>query len=155
MRIIRSRGWRAPALRGAAVALAATSVLALAAPAQAFYIAPYAGNCGSWGSQRCTGAGQSLPIGTSSLTVTFECTAVTPFVVNSTGVGCYLLGDDGYQYAHTGPYFTTGQQSTVSWIAYPAKFQGYRICVGAGYLTSSGYFQAVQGYSCSVSPVST
>ncbi len=87
------------------------------------------------------------------MTVTFECTAVTPFVVNSTGVGCYLLGDNNMTYANAGPSFTSGQQSAVQRIGVSVPFQGYRVCVGAGYLTTGGLFRAVQGYNCDVSPI--
>ena len=142
------------ARKSAAVAAAVVAMLSVAPEANAIFVQPSVGNCGEWGRLRCFGTGQSLPIGTSSLTVTFECTAVAPFTVNSTGVGCYLLGDDGKQYAHTGPSFTSGQQSTVQRVAAAVKFQGYKICVGGGYLTAGGYFSPVQGHNCNVAPVS-
>lgn len=150
---VRSTGWRGRSTR-AVLAAAAAAVLGIAAPANALLVLPSAGNCGPYGWQRCYGVGQSVPVGTSSLTVTFECTATTPFVVNSTGVGCYLLGDDGRRYAETGPQFTPGQQATVSRLAASVKFQGYQICVGAGFLTAGGYFEPVQNYNCSVAPFS-
>lgn len=136
-------GVRALIIAGVAAATLAPS------SAHAMYIRPTAGNCGASSSQICYGAGQPVPVGLSSLRVTFTCTAVSSFVVDRTGVGCYLVGlTDGLQYAHTGPLFTVGNQSTIANAAVTVPFQAYKLCVGAGYSTATGAYYGVQGYRC-------
>lgn len=126
----------------------ATAVLAPSS-AHAMYITPVVGNCGYAGRQICYGAGQPVPVGLSSLRVTFSCTAVSPFVVDRTGVACYLVGlTDSRAYAHTGPLFTAGNASTISNVIATVPFQAYKLCVGAGYSTATGAYQPVQGYVC-------
>lgn len=122
--------------------------LLMPSPAHAAVVVPTAGNCGYLSQQQCAGAGQALPLGLSTLAVAFSCTATTPFVVNSTGVECYLRGlSDNLIYMRTGPTFVSGQQASVS-NAGVVPFQAYRICVGAGYLTTGGTFRATQGFTC-------
>jgi hypothetical protein len=106
------------------------------------------GNCGQFYGQYCTGYGQGVPVGLSTLTVAITCSANTPFVVDRTGVGCYLVGlTDGRTYLSTGPLFTAGNTSEIANEG-AVPFQGYRLCVGAGYSTTSGAFQPVQNYHC-------
>lgn len=127
--------------------LAAT--MAMPSSAQAFYIQPTVGNCGYLGRQLCYGGGQPVPVGLSDLKVVFSCSAVSPFVVDRTGVGCYLRGlTDNRVYATTGPLFTAGNQSTIPNVLATVPFQAYKLCVGAGYSTATGAFQPVQGYVC-------
>jgi hypothetical protein len=124
---------------------------ALVAPAQAdstgmFNVA--AGNCGYGYRQVCAGYGQGVPVGLSSLTVAITCTATSPFVVDRTGVGCFIRGmSDGRDYLNTGSFFLAGNES-VTTKAGTVPFQGYWLCVGAGYSTTSGVFQPVQNYRC-------
>lgn len=126
----------------------ATTVLAPSS-AHAFYIMPTVGNCGQLGRQICYGAGQPVPIGLATLRVVFECSAASPFVVDRTGVACYLVGlSDNKQYAYTGPLFTVGNQSTIPNILTEVPFQAYKLCVGAGYSTATGGYQPVQGFTC-------
>lgn len=140
---IRTGVRRALVVAGLAVATLAPS------SAHAMYITPPAGNCGPYARQTRYGAGQPVPVGLSSLRVTFSCTAASPLVVDRTGVGCYLVGlSDGLQYAHTGPLFTVGNQSTIANVAATVPFQAYKLCVGAGYSTATGAYYGVQGYRC-------
>jgi len=140
------------ALKSARRALVAAGVVtAVMTPtsAHAFYITPVAGNCGYQGRQLCYGGGQPVPVGLADLKVVFSCTATSPFVVDRTGVGCYLRGiSDNQVYAATGPLFTAGNQSTIPNVLATVPFQAYRLCVGAGYSTATGAFQPVQGYVC-------
>lgn len=136
------------ALRALVVAGVATTLMTPTS-AHAYYITPTAGNCGYNGSQICYGGGQPVPVGLADLRVTFSCTATSPFVVDRTGVGCYLRGiTDNKIYAPTGPLFTAGNQSTIPNVLATVPFQAYRLCVGAGYSTATGAFQPVQGYVC-------
>lgn len=106
------------------------------------------GNCGYGYRQVCTGYGQGVPVGLSSLAVVLSCQATSSFVVDRTGVGCYLIGwNDGRVHLPTGPLFTPGNTSAVA-NAGTVPFQGYWLCVGAGYSTATGGFQPVQGYVC-------
>lgn len=136
-------GARALVIAGVAAATLAPS------SAHAMYVRPAAGNCGPSARQVCYGAGQPVPVGLSSLRVTFTCSAVSPLVVDRTGVACYLVGlTDGVQYAHTGPLFTVGNQSTIANAAATVPFQAYKLCVGAGYSTATGGYYGIQGYRC-------
>lgn len=106
------------------------------------------GNCGYQLRQLCTGYGQGAPVGLSSLTVAVTCSANSPFVVDRTGVGCYIRGlTDGQTYLWTGPVFIAGNSAEIT-NAGTVPFQGYQLCVGAGYSTTTGGFQAVQNYHC-------
>jgi hypothetical protein len=106
------------------------------------------GNCGSGGRQVCSGYGQGVPVGLSSLTVAGECTATTPFVVDRTAVRCYLVGlNDGRVYLDTGQRWVTGNASSYP-IAGSVPFQGYRLCVGAGWSTSTGGYVSPTGFVC-------
>lgn len=129
--------------------LAALSCVSTPAHADSTGLVNYsAGNCGQWNRQICTGYGQGVPIGLSSLTVAITCEAASPFVVDRTGVGCYLVGiNDGLQYLHTGPLFTAGNAAGIANEG-TVPFQGYYLCVGAGYSTATGAFQPVQGHVC-------
>ena len=134
-----------------AVAGTALAAATMGAPAQADstgLINYSAGNCGYAGRQVCAGYGQGVPVGLSSLTVVVTCSATSPFVVDRTGVGCYLVGlNDGLTYLPTGPFFLAGNESVTANFG-TVPFQGYRLCVGAGYSTTAGGFQPVQGYRC-------
>jgi hypothetical protein len=68
--------------------------------------------------------------------------------VDRTGVGCYIVGlNDGRTYLPTGPLFTAGNSSEIANEGV-VPFQGYLLCVGAGYSTATGGYQAVQNYHC-------
>src|SRR3712207_6158510 len=99
----------------AAVALGAAS---MGAPAHGDSTGMFnlsVGNCGYQDRQVCFGYGQGVPVGLSSLTVAITCSASTPFVVDRTGVGCYIVGhNDGRQYLHTGSFFLAGNASTTT-----------------------------------------
>lgn len=133
------------------IALTALAALAVTtAPASADNTGLFntsAGNCGYRRSQVCAGHGQGVPVGLSSLTVAVTCTATSPFVVDRTGVGCYLLGNDGLVYLKTGPLFVAGNTAAVA-NAGTVPFQGYQLCVGAGYSTATGEFRGVQDHRC-------
>ena len=134
------------AVLGAFVPLALTSAPAHADSTGLLNLS--AGNCGGGYRQACTGYGQGVPVGLSSLQVAGTCEAVSPFVVDRTGVGCYLLGmTDGRTYLHTGSTFLAGNSAAVPF-AGSVPFQGYRLCVGAGYSTTAGAFVAVSNYVC-------
>lgn len=106
------------------------------------------GNCGSFYMQYCTGHGQGMPIGLSTLAVEITCSATSPFVVDRTGVRCYLLGmNDGLTYLDTGEFFVPGNQAVIA-NAGTVPFQGYWLCVGAGYSTPSGGYSPVTGFDC-------
>ncbi|HWL38588.1 MAG TPA: hypothetical protein VNQ77_20540 [Frankiaceae bacterium] len=134
-----------------AIAAAALSAASMGAPAHADSTGMFnlsVGNCGYQSRQVCFGYGQGVPVGLASLTVAISCSATSPFVVDRTGVGCYIVGhNDGRQYLHTGPWFTAGNASTTTNVG-TVPFQGYSLCVGAGYSTSTGGGQAVQGHRC-------
>lgn len=144
MSMFRSRVRLAAA--GAALAAAAMGSPASADDTGMFNVA--IGNCGYWYRQQCAGYGQGVPIGLSSLSVSINCSATTPFVVDRTGVGCYLVGmSDLRTYLWTGPLFVAGNEAAVTNVG-TVPFQGYWLCVGAGYSTSSGAFQPVQNHVC-------
>lgn len=134
-----------------AIAAAALAAGTMGAPAHADSTGLFnfaAGNCGSFNRQVCFGYGQGVPVGLSSLTVTVSCSASSPFIVDRTGVGCYLVGmNDGRTYLPTGPFFLAGNASTTANFG-TVPFQGYRLCVGAGYSTTSGGGSPVTGYRC-------
>lgn len=133
----------------AGVALAGTTLfLANAAPASALLGTNLAVTITCGYSQTCDGVGQAVPIGTGSTNVAITCTAVTPYVVQATGVGCYLLGDF-YGDRHYAPtQFTQGQTSSTTATFTGLVAQSYRLCIGAGLITSSGTPRAVTGYQC-------
>jgi hypothetical protein len=84
-------------------------------------------------------AGQGVIIGTNTEDVAFNCTAVTQGVVASTGVmQCYLLGADGFPYATTAPVWLPGNVAEVTKVASGLPVQGYKLCMQAGYVTTSG-----------------
>lgn len=106
------------------------------------------GNCGYNSRQLCAGYGQGVPVGLSQLAVEINCSASSPFVVDRTGVGCFIRGlSDGLTYLHTGPLFIAGNEAEASNVGF-VPFQGYELCVGAGYSTATGEFRAVQNYRC-------
>ena len=106
------------------------------------------GNCGYLQRQVCAGYGQGVPVGLSSLTVVVTCSATSPFVVDRTGVSCYLVGlNDRIVYLPTGQFFLAGNESVTANFG-TVPFQGYQLCVGAGYSTTGGEFKPVQGYRC-------
>jgi hypothetical protein len=135
----------------AAMAVAALAASLAASPAQADSTGMFnlsIGNCGYGYRQQCEGYGQGVPVGLSSLTVTVTCSATTPFVVDRTGVGCYLRGhNDNRTYLPTGPLFVTGNNAATTNFG-TVPFQGYDLCVGAGYSTAAGGYQPVQNYHC-------
>lgn len=141
--------------KAAAVGAASVAAVALAVPAApagagtAGGIATYSvGNCGYHLRQYCTGYGQGVPVGLSTLTVAITCSASSPFVVDRTGVGCYIKGlADGKVYLETGPIFIAGNIAEIANQG-AVPFQGYLLCVGAGYSTTTGASQPVQGYHC-------
>lgn len=134
-----------------AVRTAALVTIATGSPANADSTGMFnysVGNCGYGWRQYCTGYGQGVPVGLASLTVTVTCSANSPFVVDRTGVGCYLRGlNDRQKYLESGPLFVTGNTAEVT-KAGSVPFQGYELCVGGGYSTSFGEFRAVQNYVC-------
>ncbi|HVF04155.1 MAG TPA: hypothetical protein VNA20_04890 [Frankiaceae bacterium] len=129
----------------------ATAASLLTAPAQADDTGMFnrsVGNCGYERRQVCLGYGQGVPVGLRSLAVELNCSAATPFVVDRTGVGCYLVGiSDQRVYLRTGPVFLAGNEAAIS-NAGTVPFQGYYLCVGAGYSTATGEFQPVQNHWC-------
>ena len=133
------------------VMIAATAGLLVSAPAHADSTGLFnvsIGNCGYGYRQYCTGYGQGVPVGLSSLVVTIACSANSPFVVDRTGVGCFIRGlSDGRTYLNTGSFYTAGNSSETAKEG-SVPFQGYQLCVGAGYSTSTGGGQAVQNYHC-------
>lgn len=133
------------------LAATATATSLLTAPAQADDTGMFnlsVGNCGYAYRQSCLGYGQGVPVGLRSLIVEVNCTATSPFVVDRTGVGCYLMGmSDGLIHLHTGPLFVPGNQAVVSNVGI-VPFQGYYLCVGAGYSTATGEFKGVQNHRC-------
>lgn len=141
--------------KAAAIGAAAVAAVALgtpASPATAVTAGGIAtasiGNCGYGGAQYCTGYGQGVPVGLSTLTVAITCSASSPFVVDRTGVGCYIKGlSDGKTYLQTGPFFTAGNESVTANEG-TVPFQGYLLCVGAGWSTTNGTYHGVQGYQC-------
>lgn len=89
------------------------------------------------------GVGQAVPVGTATEDVTATCTTITEGVVESTGVGCYLLGKDGttiYSGAGVLPVdlFTPGNQSTNVVVGQNIPIQPYQLCIGSGYLGLDG-----------------
>ena len=134
-----------------ALAGVATAASLLSSPASADSTGLFnvsVGNCGYAYRQLCFGYGQGVPVGLSTLLVEVNCTATSPFVVDRTGVGCYLVGmSDGRQYLPTGPLYLPGNTAAVSNVG-QVPFQGYYLCVGAGYSTATGGFQPVQNYRC-------
>ena len=133
------------------VTLAFAALAGLTAPASADNTGLFnsaVGNCGYGYAQSCAGYGQGAPIGLASLTVTMDCTAVSPFAVDRTGVACHLFGlTDRRTYLHTGALFVAGNVATIA-NSGTVPFQGYKLCVGAGYSTPWGEFKDVQGFRC-------
>jgi hypothetical protein len=138
----------------AAATLALGGTIAAAAPASAaaepdifVVIVAVPTNCGVGYTQFCTGEAQPIPVGTNDELVEVSCSATTPYVVQSTGVGCYLLGADGIRYP-VPTQFLQGEQSATGTVEILVPQQRYKLCVGAGQVNSAGAAFGVQGVNC-------
>jgi hypothetical protein len=132
-----------------ALCAAITSTTAASAldPLDAIAIVGVPTNCGVGYSQFCSGEAQPIPVGTSDELIEVSCTATTPYVVQSTGVGCYLLGADGIHYG-VPSQFLQGEQSATGTVQVLVPQQRYKLCVGAGQVNSAGTALPIQGYTC-------
>jgi hypothetical protein len=135
------------------VLLTTVPVVAAALPANAALVG-FAGGatigCGWRGDQTCDGAGQALPgIGLGGSEITVTCTAATPYDVQVTGVGCYILGDQTNDVHWATPAWTQKLVSTTS-ATFTAGLTStsYQLCVGAGVIDDLGITHGIGGYNC-------
>jgi hypothetical protein len=129
------------------VALALTAVFTTTASASTSVTVGAA--CGVRLDMGCTGAAQTAQVGAGPTEdIVYSCTATAPPVVENTVVSCYLVG------------LTDGRARGLISLAVPGNVatdatvmsvpvQGYKLCIGGGYLPASGVFVPVGGYACS------
>jgi hypothetical protein len=139
--------WRAFVLAAGTVATSMALLAATASPAAAVS-GGVSTNCGYFDGQVCDGVGQLLPVGTGSGAVAVTCHAATPYVVQATGVGCYLEGAFTGVQLFAPTVYTQGQTSSTT-IAFASVLnEPYRLCVGAGIVDINGSPRPISGYRC-------
>jgi hypothetical protein len=97
--------------------------------------------------QTCNGAAQSVPIGTANEVVTFACTTTTPYVVEATGAGCYLVGADNIKHWAVS-LWANGLQSATGSVTGQIPQQPYQLCMGGGYIDTFGNPFPIANFSC-------